>query len=101
MPENIEQLLAENRASESAAERIAEENEKIEIFLDFFDPDIKGIRADLEMTQEEFAAYFGFPLGSLQNWEQGRCEIPRSVKPYLLLIKLNPDFVREILVDTA
>ena len=34
--------------------------------------DVRAIRAKLGMTQEEFATRFGFSVGALSQWEQGR-----------------------------
>ena len=36
------------------------------------DVDVRAIRAKTGMTQAEFAAAFGFPAGTLRDWEQGR-----------------------------
>jgi putative transcriptional regulator len=35
-------------------------------------PRVKIIRRALELTQEEFAARYHIPLGTLRDWEQGR-----------------------------
>ncbi len=37
-------------------------------------PQAKIIRRALQLTQEEFAARFHIPLGTLRDWEQGRAE---------------------------
>ena len=34
--------------------------------------DVRAVREGLQMSQEEFAIRFGFSLGTLRNWEQGR-----------------------------
>ena len=34
--------------------------------------DLKKLRRRLGLTQESFAARFGFSLGTLRNWERGR-----------------------------
>ena len=34
--------------------------------------DVRAVREGLSMSQEEFAIRFGFSLGTLRNWEQGR-----------------------------
>jgi len=33
--------------------------------------DVKAIRSKLSMTQEQFAATFGFSLPALRHWERG------------------------------
>jgi putative transcriptional regulator len=35
-------------------------------------PRARMIRRALELTQEEFAARYHMPLGTLRDWEQGR-----------------------------
>jgi putative transcriptional regulator len=37
-------------------------------------PQAKVIRRALELTQEEFAARYHIPLGTVRDWEQGRTE---------------------------
>jgi putative transcriptional regulator len=37
-------------------------------------PRTKTLRRALHLTQEEFAARYRIPLGTLRDWEQGRCE---------------------------
>ena len=37
-------------------------------------PRVKTIRRALQLTQEEFAARYHIPLGTLRDWEQGRSE---------------------------
>ena len=37
---------------------------------------IKELRTASGMSQSQFAEYFGIPLDTLQNWEQGRRKCP-------------------------
>ena len=37
---------------------------------------IKDLRTASGMSQSKFAEYFGIPLDTLQNWEQGRRQCP-------------------------
>jgi putative transcriptional regulator len=37
-------------------------------------PRVHTLRRALGLTQEEFAARFHIPLGTLRDWEQGRTE---------------------------
>ena len=56
-------------------------------------PDPKRIRQRLGMTQEQFAAGFQVPLGTLRDWEQGT-RIPDSAARTLLrVIDRNPEMV--------
>lgn len=54
------------------------------------DIDVKAIRAGLKLTQAEFAARFGFPIGTLRDLEQGRAKPDTSTRAYLTVISRNP-----------
>lgn len=41
--------------------------------------DMKELRMFVNMSQREFAGYFGIPLGTLRNWEQGIAKPPEYV----------------------
>lgn len=41
--------------------------------------DMKDLRIFVNMSQREFAGYFGIPLGTLRNWEQGIAKPPEYV----------------------
>ena len=61
--------------------------------------DVKNIRKGMEMSQGEFANFFGFSVRTLQQWEQGRSE-PRGVaKNFLLVLKDQPELVRNTLLN--
>src|SRR6202046_650777 len=53
-------------------------------------PQIKIIRRALGITQEEFAARYHIPLGTLRDWEQGRAEPDQPTRAYLTLIARDP-----------
>ena len=57
----------------------------------------KIIRQALGLTQEEFAARFRIPLGTLRDWEQGAAEPDAAAKAYLQVIARNPKAVTEAL----
>jgi putative transcriptional regulator len=46
------------------------------------------------LTQEEFAARYRIPLGTLRDWEQGRSESDQPARAYLTVIAHDPDGVR-------
>jgi putative transcriptional regulator len=52
---------------------------------------LRQMRAELDLTQEQFALRFGFDLDALQNWEQGRRKPDRAISAYLRVIARNPD----------
>jgi len=60
-------------------------------------PQAKIIRRALELTQEEFAARYHIPLGTLRDWEQGRAEPDQPTRAYLTLIARDPDHVHRTL----
>jgi putative transcriptional regulator len=60
-------------------------------------PRAKTIRRALELTQEEFAARYHIPLGTLRDWEQGRAEPDQPKRAYLMLIARDPDHVNRTL----
>jgi putative transcriptional regulator len=55
------------------------------------------IRHRLRLSQEEFAAQFHIPIGTLRDWEQHRKEPDAAAKAYLRVIALAPDVVRKAL----
>ena len=60
-------------------------------------PQTKIIRRALELTQEEFAARYHIPLGTLRDWEQGRAEPDQAARAYLTVIARDPDRVKRLL----
>ena len=60
-------------------------------------PQAKIIRRALELTQEEFAARYHIPLGTLRDWEQGRAEPDQPTRAYLTLIARDPGHVNRTL----
>jgi putative transcriptional regulator len=60
-------------------------------------PQAKIIRRALGLTQEEFAARYHIPLGTLRDWEQGRTEPDQPTRAYLTLIARDPDRVNRTL----
>jgi putative transcriptional regulator len=49
-------------------------------------PRLKIIRRALGLTQEEFAARFQIPLGTLRDWEQGTKQPDQAARAYLRAI---------------
>ena len=56
-------------------------------------PRIKTLCRALGLTQEEFAARYHIPLGTLRDWEQGRCEPDQPARAYLTVIAHDPEGV--------
>ena len=64
-------------------------------------PRAKVIRRALGLSQEEFAARYQMPIGTLRDWEQGRTEPDRAAKAYLKVIASEPDTVSRIVSSNA
>jgi putative transcriptional regulator len=56
-------------------------------------PRVKIIRRALGLTQEQFAARFHIPLGTLRDWEQRAAQPDQSARAYLAVIAREPDTV--------
>jgi len=59
--------------------------------------DVKKLRARMGLSQTQFAAKFGFPLDSIQNWEQGHRRPEGPARVLLVVIAKNPKAVEEAL----
>ena len=60
-------------------------------------PQAKIIRRALGLSQEDFAARYHIPLGTLRDWEQGRVEPDQAARAYLKVIAREPEKVRDAL----
>jgi putative transcriptional regulator len=60
-------------------------------------PRAKTLRRALALTQEEFAAQYHIPIGTLRDWEQGRCEPDQPARAYLTVIAHDPEGVKRAL----
>jgi len=60
-------------------------------------PRTKTLRRALALTQEEFAVRYHIPLGTLRDWEQGRCEPDQPSRAYLTVIAHDPEGVKRAL----
>jgi len=60
-------------------------------------PEIKAIRDDFGLTQEQFAALMGISVRTLRNWEQGR-RMPEGPARVLLQVAAKHP---EVLLDVV
>lgn len=60
-------------------------------------PRVKTLRRALGLTQQEFAARYRIPLGTLRDWEQGRTEPDQAARAYLTVIAHDPEGARRAL----
>jgi putative transcriptional regulator len=51
----------------------------------------------LALTQEESAARYHIPFGTLRDWEQGRSEPDQPARAYLTVIARDPKGVERVL----
>jgi putative transcriptional regulator len=63
-------------------------------------PQVKIIRRALGIGQEDFAARYHIPIGTLRDWEQGRVEPDQAARAYLTVIACDPEAVRKALNPT-
>lgn len=62
---------------------------------------VKKLREGLGLTQEEFAAAYRIPLGTLRDWEQRRKFPDAPARAYLLVIRRDPEAVAAMLKEAA
>lgn len=58
--------------------------------------DVAALRANLALTQAEFALRYGLDLKTLRKWETGRSRPEKAVRSYLTLIARDPEGVLRI-----
>jgi len=63
-------------------------------------PQVRIIRRALGLSQEDFAARFHIPLGTLRDWEQARKDPDAAARAYLTVIARNPEAVSRALQPT-
>jgi putative transcriptional regulator len=62
-------------------------------------PDVRAIRRQLRMSQQEFARVYHIPLATLKNWEQGRRQPDAPASAYLQVIAKCPREARDALAN--
>jgi putative transcriptional regulator len=55
--------------------------------------DVKAIRRRLKLSQPKFAATFGFSVGRVRDWEQGRFDADAPSRAFLEVIDKEPEAV--------
>lgn len=59
--------------------------------------DVRAIRRKLGLSQAMFANRFGFSVGAVREWEQGRRRPEQAARTLLLVIEHNPEVVAQAL----
>jgi putative transcriptional regulator len=54
------------------------------------DVDVGAIRRELKLTQDEFSARFGLPIGTVRDWEQHRRQPDQAARVLLQIIRKEP-----------
>jgi putative transcriptional regulator len=62
---------------------------------------VKRLRDRLGLTQDEFAASYRIPVGTLRDWEQGRKRPDAPARAYLKVIDRGPQTVATLLGEAA
>ncbi len=60
-------------------------------------PSVGALRKRLNLTQEEFAARFHLPIGTVRDWEQGAHRPDKAAQVLLTVIARDPDAVARAL----
>jgi len=60
-------------------------------------PNPRVVRRGLRLTQEEFAARYEIPVGTIRDWEQRRSEPDAAARAYLRAIIGDPEGVARAL----
>lgn len=59
-------------------------------------PDVKKIRRDFKLTQDEFAALLGISVKTLRNWEQGRRAPGGAARVLLQVAAKHPEAIWDV-----
>jgi putative transcriptional regulator len=60
-------------------------------------PDVRAIREELGLSQQDFASAYRIPLATLKGWEQGRRQPDATAAAYLSVIARLPREARDVL----
>lgn len=63
--------------------------------------DVRAIRKASGLTQQAFARTYGFTLGALRDWEQGRKQPERTARVLLRVIAKEPDAVARVVSEAG
>jgi putative transcriptional regulator len=99
--QTLEQATAKARIDRAKVAATTEEDIRRHMIEDGEDPDAepargelvltaKAIRQKLAMTQKEFARALHVPIGTVQNWEQGRVLPDPAARALLNIVAREP-----------
>ena len=58
---------------------------------------VRKVRLQMGLSQNQFATKFGFPPATLRNWEQGRATPDAPTRVLLAVIAKHPEAVEDVL----
>jgi putative transcriptional regulator len=61
--------------------------------------DVRAIRSRLGLSQQAFAATYGFAVSAVRDWEQGRRQPDRSARILLKIVEKEPQAVARALAS--
>src|SRR5271156_4995578 len=93
----LDSMTEEQRRAASLADPDAQPLSDADMNRMSMTPRLKIIRRALGLTQEEFAARFQIPLGTLRDWEQGAKQPDQAARAYLRAIAGDPVAVQRAL----
>ena len=93
----LDSMTEEQRRAASLADPDAQPLSDADINRMSMTPRLKIIRRALALTQEEFAARYQIPLGTLRDWEQGAKQPDQAARAYLRAIAGDPVGVQRAL----
>jgi putative transcriptional regulator len=64
--------------------------------FDLGEINVKSIRAQYKLSQQEFAMLLGISVKTLRNWEQGRRKPEGAARVLLLVAAKHPDAVWDV-----
>ena len=94
MSKNFERIIS---GLSEVADIVDGKTRPARVFTPPEDVDVKAIRAREGLSQDAFAAKYGFTASALRQWEQGRRRPEASARILLKVIERRPDAVQEAL----
>jgi putative transcriptional regulator len=83
-------MFDELMASVQEMDAITKGKKKASRSFNFPDPEVKGIRENLGVSQEKFAMILGVSKRTVENWEQGRRHPTGAARSLLKIVEADP-----------
>ena len=87
--------------SGAKSKRMKQRKPRVKNATDTFSTDVRSVRRDHGMTQQAFADTFGFTVGAVRDWEQGRKRPDRAARILLAVIQSAPEVVANAVADVG